>query len=108
MIWRSLGVAAVLTAPFGLWPAINGRWTIGPALCVLALGALGTGIANAMVATAAGRGGATQASAMAFIMPTVSLVLGVLIRHEHVAAVSVIGGAVCVFGAYLLSQVNRP
>ena len=78
-----------------------------PALCLLALGGLGTGVANVMVATAAGRGGATHASAMAFLMPTVSLLLGLVVRHEHVAAVSIIGGAVCVVGAYLLSRVKH-
>jgi len=107
VILRSLVVAFVLTAPFGGWAAVHGHWTIGPALCLLALGGLGTGIANVMVATAAGRGGATHASAMAFIMPTVSLLLGLVVRHEHVAAVSIIGGGVCVVGAYLLSRVKH-
>jgi len=107
VILRSLVVAFVLTAPFGGWAAVHGNWTIGPALCLLALGGLGTGIANVMVATAAGRGGATHASAMAFIMPTVSLLLGLVVRHEHVAAVSIIGGGVCVIGAYLLSRVKH-
>ena len=107
VILRALAVAFVLTAPFGGWASVHGNWTIGPALCLLALGGLGTGIANVMVATAAGRGGATHASAMAFIMPTVSLLLGVVIRHEHVAAVSIIGGGVCVVGAYLLSRVKH-
>ena len=107
VILRALAVAFVLTAPFGGWAALHGNWTIGPALCLLALGGLGTGIANVMVATAAGRGGATHASAMAFIMPTVSLLLGVVIRHEHVAAVSIVGGGVCVGGAYLLSRAKH-
>ena len=104
VILRSLAVAAVLTAPFGARPAITGHWTIGPTLCLLALGGLGTGVANVMVATAAGRGGATRASAMAFIMPAVSLLLGVVINHEHVAAVSITGGAICACGAYLLTR----
>lgn len=106
VILRALAVAFVLTVPFGGWAAVHGTWTIGPALCMLALGGLGTGIANVMVATAAGRGGATHASAMAFIMPTVSLLLGLVVRHEHVAAISIIGGGVCVVGAYLLSRVR--
>lgn len=107
VILRALAVAFVLTAPFGGSAALHGHWTIGPALCLLALGGLGTGVANVMVATAAGRGGATHASAMAFLMPTVSLLLGVVVRHEHVAAVSIVGGGVCVVGAYLLSRVRN-
>lgn len=104
VILRALVLALVVTAPFGAIPAASGDWTLGPLLAMLALGGLGTGIANVMVATAAGRGGATRASSMAFIMPTVSLILGVAIRDERVALLSILGGAVCVGGAWLLAN----
>ena len=38
----------------------------------------------------------------AFLIPPVALLLGVLIRHEHVALLSVLGSAVCVTGAWLI------
>ena len=53
---------------------------------------------------AAGRVGATKASATAFLIPPVALVLGVLVRGEHVAALSVIGGVVCLAGAWLMRR----
>lgn len=53
---------------------------------------------------AAGRMGPTRASATTFLIPPVALVLGVLVRAEHVAALSVVGGAVCVAGAWLIRR----
>lgn len=106
VIWRAVGVAALLTAPTGIGPVIDAKWTTASLLSMLALGALGTGIANVLVATAAGRTSATSASAMGFIIPAVSLFLGVVIRGEHVPRMSVVGGAICVIGAWLLSRVD--
>ena len=56
------------------------------------------------MAVAAGRVGATRASATTFLIPGVALVLGVLIRHERVALLSVAGGAICVAGAWLIHR----
>ena len=108
VIWRAVGFAAVLTAPTGLPALLDAHWNVRAALSMLALGALGTGIANVMVATAAGTGSATRASAMGFIIPVVSLLLGVVVRGEHVAALSVGGGGVCVIGAVLLARAGMP
>jgi len=102
VIWRALGVALVLTAPLGLPEVVNGTWTLRPALALLCLGAGGTAIATVMTATAAGRMGATKASATAFLIPVVALVLGVVIRHEHVTVISLVGAAVCLLGAAII------
>ena len=104
VVWRALAVALVLTAPIGLPALLHARWTVRAALCMLALGALGTGIANVLVAVAAGRIGATRASATTFFMPAVALVLGVVVRDEQVAAIAVLGGAVCLAGAWLVRR----
>jgi hypothetical protein len=53
---------------------------------------------------AAGRVGATKASATAFLIPPVALLLGVLVRGEQVAALSVLGGIVCLAGAWLMRR----
>jgi drug/metabolite transporter (DMT)-like permease len=102
VIWRALGVALILTAPLGLPALLEGHWTLRPALAMLGLGAGGTAIATILTATAAGRMGATKASVSAFLIPVVALVLGVVIRHEHVTTVSLIGAAICLFGAFIL------
>lgn len=107
VIWRAVGVSAILTAPTGVPAALDAHWHRNAVLAMIALGALGTGIANVLVATAAGRTTATGASAMGFIIPAVSLVLGVTVRHEHVHPLSIIGGGVCVGGAWLLTRASR-
>jgi drug/metabolite transporter (DMT)-like permease len=106
VIWRALGVALILTAPLGLPAVVNGTWTLRPALAMLGLGAGGTAIATILTATAAGRMGATKASATAFLIPVVALILGVVIRHEHVTRLSLIGAAICLLGAFIIRDPN--
>jgi drug/metabolite transporter (DMT)-like permease len=104
LIWRAQAVALALTAPLGLPDLLAARWTARPLLALLALGALGTGLAYVLVAVAAGRVGATRASATTFLVPAVALALGVAVRGEHVAPLSILGGAVCVAGAWLIRR----
>ncbi|MGH9259674.1 MAG: DMT family transporter, partial [Acidimicrobiales bacterium] len=104
VIWRAQLVAVALTAPLGMPDLLAAHWTLGPLLAMLALGALGTGLAFVVATTAAGRLGATRASATAFLMPPVALLLGVMVRGERVALLSVLGAAVCVAGAWVIRR----
>ena len=104
VIWRAQAVALVLTAPLGLPAVVAGHWSPRPVAALLALGALGTCVANIVAAVAAGRLGATRASATTFVMPVVALVLGVAVRHERVALVSVAGAGICLTGAWLVRR----
>ena len=104
VIWRALGVAVLLTAPFGVPAVLNAHWTPRAAAALLALGAFGTAVAHVLTATAAGRMGATAASATAFLIPVVALALGVGVRHEQVAWLSIVGAAVCLAGAWMIRQ----
>ena len=106
VVWRALGFALILTAPLGLPAVLDGEWSLRPALAMLGLGAGGTAIATILTATAAGRMGATKASATAFLIPVVALVLGVLIRHESVTMLSLIGAAICLLGAAVIRDPN--
>jgi drug/metabolite transporter (DMT)-like permease len=104
VIWRALGLAVLLTAPFGVPDVLEAHWTPRALAALLTLGAFGTAVAHVMTATAAGRMGATAASATAFLIPVVALVLGVGVRHEHVAGLSILGAAVCLAGAWTIRQ----
>jgi drug/metabolite transporter (DMT)-like permease len=108
VIWRAQIVALVLTLPLGFGDVMESTWTWAPALSLLGLGALGTGVAHVVMATASGRIGATKAAATAFLIPPVALVLGVLVRNESVAMIAVIGGALCVAGAWVIRRANTP
>jgi drug/metabolite transporter (DMT)-like permease len=102
VIWRALFVGLVLTAPLGLPRALAAQWSPRAALSLLALGALGTCVATVMTTVASGRLGATSASVSAYFIPVVALILGVAVRHEHVAAISIAGGAVSLAAAWVV------
>ena len=104
VIWRAQGWGLLMTAPLGVPELLRAHWTPGPLLAVLALGALGTGVAYVLLAVAAGRMGATRAAATTFLIPGVALLLGWLVRGESVAALSIVGGGVCVGGAWLMRR----
>lgn len=108
VVWRALGVALVLTAPIGAPALLQAHWTPRAFLAVLALGALGTAVANVVMAVAAGRLGVTRASGTAFVIPVVALVLGVAVRGERVAPLALVGGSLCLTGAWLLRRATLP
>ena len=104
VIWRAQGVGLVLTAPLGIPDLMAAHWMLVPLLSLLALGAFGTAIANALMASAAGRYGAARASGTTFLIPVVALVLGIAVLHEQVALLSLAGGVVCMVGAWLMKR----
>lgn len=108
VIWRAQAVALILTAPLGLHDLVGARWMLGPVVALLALGALGTGAAHVVMSVAAGRFGATTASATTYLIPGVALALGVVVRHEKVTLLSVAGSAVCIAGAWMLRRAQSP
>jgi drug/metabolite transporter (DMT)-like permease len=109
VILRAQIVAVILTAPLGVPDVLAARWTLAPLFSLLVLGAFGTGVAFVSLGTAAGRVGATRASSAAFLIPPVALLLGILVRGEYVATLSIIGSTVCVAGAWFMRgpQIGR-
>ena len=53
---------------------------------------------------AAGKLGATRASATTFLIPAVAVALGVAVRHERVTLLSVVGSVVCAGGAWFMRR----
>lgn len=104
VVWRAMGVALILTAPLGAPALWSAKWSWQSAGAVLALGLLGTAAANVIMAVAAGRLGATRASATTFLIPVVALLLGVTVRGEQVAAAAMAGVAFCLAGAWLVRR----
>jgi drug/metabolite transporter (DMT)-like permease len=104
VVWRALAVALVLLAPFGAPALLSAHWSIRSVVAILALGCLGTAVANVVMAMAAGRFGATRASVAIFLVPVVALFLGVFVRKERVAALAIGGSALCLAGAWLVRR----
>lgn len=107
VLWRALGMSMLLTAPLGIPDVLAAKWSPVPVLALLALGALGTGVAYVLSTMAAGRMGATRASATTFLTPVVALVLGVLVRGEDVGLLSIAGAAICLTGAWIIRRTRE-
>lgn len=104
---RMLVLATFWTLPLGLTGLAGSRFEWGPALAVTSLGVLQTGIAFVVAATLLGRVGSTRASFIAYVIPVVALVLGVIFRGDRVTAVAVAGIALVIAGALLASGRDR-
>lgn len=103
VIGRALAIAFVLTAPLGIATISDSEFAWGSAAAVAVLGAFGTGVAYVLMASNAGRFGSTRASSTTYLIPGVSIVLGVVVRGESVEPIALVGSVVALFGAYLVN-----
>ena len=55
VVWRALAIATLVTAPLGVPALADARWEVRPLLAIVALGAVGTAVANVAMAMAVGR-----------------------------------------------------
>lgn len=89
-------VGAAVVAPLAGWE--TPRLTTPVLLSVLALGALGTGIAYLMYYRLVEEAGATTASMTTYIIPVVAVLLGVVVLGEPVSWNLFAGAAVVILG----------
>ncbi len=101
---RVLLLATIWTLPLGALGLADSRFEWGPAMALLALGAIGTGAAFAIMAALVGRVGSTRASFITYLIPVVALVLGVVVQGDSVAVLALFGVAFVVGGAVLASR----
>lgn len=101
---RVLGLAALFTAPFGIASIPASAFAWSSLAAVLALGAIGTGLAFVLMGNLAGRVGGTRASFVTYLVPVVALLLGVAVRGDVVAAISIVGIGCVIAGAVLASR----
>jgi drug/metabolite transporter (DMT)-like permease len=103
VIVRGLAVAFVLTAPLGLAGIGDSVFAWRSAAAVAVLGAFGTGLAFVQMASNAGRYGGTRAASTTYLIPAVSLFLGLVFRSESVEAMAIVGSSIALAGAYLVN-----
>lgn len=104
---RMLALASVWTLPFGIVGLPGSAIEAGPVVAVLVLGVIGTGVAYLLMGSLVSRVGPTRASFITYVIPVVSLVLGVAFRDDHVEALAVGGVALVVTGALLAGRQER-
>ncbi len=68
------------------------------------LGVIGTGLAYLLMGSLVSRVGPTRASFITYMIPGVSLLLGVVFKDDHVAALAIAGVALVISGAMLASR----
>lgn len=108
LMFRVEMLGAVITAPLFVWGLGDSRFEWGPFLALAALGILGTGVAFAVMAALLGRVGATRGSIVTYLMPPVSMVLGVLVRDDHIPSLAIVGIVVVLASAFLVSRKDAP
>ncbi len=101
---RAIGVACLLTLPFGLTGFTGSEWSAGPVMAVVTLGVINTGAAFVIMTAFVGRVGATRGSVAVYMIPIVAMVLGVAFRAEIVLPIQWAGTAVVLCGAWLTSR----
>ena len=105
---RVQGFGLLFSLPYGLYgltQPVHLTWTA--VLSMLGLGVLGTGLAFVMAGRLFARVGPTRAMVFTYLMPIVSIVLGVVFLHEHVHGLAYIGAAFVLAGAYLATRAGR-
>ncbi|AKT52330.1 DMT family transporter [Arsenicicoccus sp. oral taxon 190] len=105
-LWWAFG-ASGLSAPWDVHlrqPTGSVAWAL---LAVLALGMLGTGWAFTAQFDVVRAAGATVATSVTYLIPCVSVLLGVLLLREHVHPWTLVGFALVLAGAVLIGFGNR-
>lgn len=100
-------VGAALTLPGALWGLGSSRFAWPSLLAVAALGILGTGVAFAVMATVLGRVGATRGTTVTYLMPPVSIALGVAFRGDELDPLAVVGIVVVLAGAFAVGRTSE-
>lgn len=99
-----LGLATIWVVPFSLRDISQNTSSLGSIVSVVILGCLGTGIAYWIMATLVGRVGPVRASFITYLIPVVSLTLGIMFRNDSVAPLALIGAGLVIVGAVLASR----
>jgi drug/metabolite transporter (DMT)-like permease len=104
---RMLGLAAVLTAPFGLASLGTSSLSWKAVVATATLGILGTGLAFVIMGSLVASVGSTRASFATYLIPVVATILGIVVLNEEVAIAAIVGVALVIAGAALASRRER-
>jgi drug/metabolite transporter (DMT)-like permease len=96
-----------LTAPWSLHPNTSGGSVLGPVLAVLALGIVGTGIAMSFQYDVVRAAGPTVGASVTYLIPVVSVALGVLVLHERLQWPQFVGAGIVLGAAVLIGRSRR-
>jgi drug/metabolite transporter (DMT)-like permease len=104
VLFRAQLAALVVIAPFGLAALPGSSFAWGPALAMLPLGVLGTGLAFVLMGTLVGRVGGPRGSIAIYFVPVVAILLGVIALGEAVHPLALVGTGLVLVGAWVTSR----
>ena len=104
VLHRAQGAAVVFVAPFALWGVQHSSFSWPAMLAMLPLGILSTALAFIAIATLIGRVGAPRGAVAVYLVPIVSIALGVILLGEQVHPFAYLGAALVIVGAWLTSR----
>jgi drug/metabolite transporter (DMT)-like permease len=99
-----LRLAVLWVIPYGLVGLFDSSFAWSSLVATAIIGVFGTGLAFVFMGSLVGSVGATRASFITYLMPVVSVVLGVAFRDEAVSPISVAGAGLVIVGAILASR----
>lgn len=104
VVLRGQLVALAVSVPGALLAWDGSTFTPASLLAMVPLGVLGSGVAFVAMVSLVGRVGADRGSIGIYFVPVFALALGVSVRGEPVHAISVVGCALVIAGAWLTSR----
>ncbi|MEO6143568.1 MAG: EamA family transporter [Dermatophilaceae bacterium] len=105
--WLTQRARLSLVAPWSLHANTDGGSVLGPVLAVLALGIVGTGIAMSFQYDVVRAAGPTVGTSVTYLIPVVSVALGVLVLGERLQWPQFAGAAVVLGAAVLIGRSKR-
>jgi drug/metabolite transporter (DMT)-like permease len=103
MLWVE-SFALLWSLPLGIPALFDSQFAWSALFALLALGAVGTGLAFAVYGVLLGRSGTVRGMIGTFFTPIVGVVLGVLFRDEHIRWPAIVGMLIVVAGAVMTSR----
>lgn len=103
--WLHHDVAAT---PWSLTPGVHGEHPVWLAVvCVLVLGIVGTGLAYMLQFDVVRAAGVVVSTTVTYLIPVVSVLLGVLVLGEHLGTFQILGFAVVLVAAWVINAKPR-
>lgn len=104
VVARAMTMATMVLSPYGVYGISKSSWAWPSAIAILVLGVVGTGLARSFFATLVGRVGAPRSSMVGYFVPIMAIALGIIVRGESIGALELIGTAIILCGAGLISR----
>ena len=103
MLWMTI-IASVITLPYGVVGLARKGIDLEALGALFMLGAIGTGIAFGLYGVLLARAGTVRGMIGIFFTPIVGTILGVTVRHDKLHALALVGMAVVIVGAVMVSR----